>query len=267
MQGIAKLAWVIALGLPGGAEHSYVPQARLDVSMDGPNLKYVGPTTYTINIDNPGDASAKHVVLRCRVPFTFKIISASHDGHVDPGSQIITWEWDELSAAKTRSVQMRLKSVHSYSGRITSSVTADGGLQADASFGGIQEGPGALLLEVVDVDDPVRVGGKATYEVRVCNNCGSSFHGVELNVDVPPGMKVCHIEAPVGYRDHPGCALVRFQCIERLRPRESAIFRIECDVEEAAAEPVRLTARVDAVEHEEICESETTRVLAAKPAR
>jgi uncharacterized repeat protein (TIGR01451 family) len=266
MQWIAKLAWVIALGLPGGAETPSVPQARLDVCMEGPHLKYVGPTNaYTINIDNPGDAPAKNVVVCCRVPCTFKIISSLDGGKVDPANQTITWKWDELPPGKTRSVQMRLKSVHAYSGRIISSVTADGGLQADVSLGGNEEGPGALLLEVVDINDPVRVGGKAIYQVLVSNNCGSSFHGVELSVNVPFGMKAHHIDAPVGHDYFEGCRFVRFKCIDSLRPGKSALFRIECDVEETDGEPVRFEASVDAAEHpDQIIETETTRVLSAK---
>lgn len=128
--------------------------------------------------------------------------------------------------------------------------------------------PPPLLVCVVDLDDPVRVGGKAVYEVRVFNASTKACHDLCLWVETPPGMKVRRIEAPVGYNYHEPCDLVMFKTIDSLASREDAIFRIECDVEEAATEPVRLRAMLSTPDYsDDIIEDETTRVLPAKPAR
>ena len=230
--------------------------------MDGPHLKYTGRVnTYAVKVSNPGDAPAKHIVVRYQMPKTYKFVSASDGGRLDVATRTVTWQWDELRPEATRSVQLRLEALHGYPARHFCSVTADDGLHAEDSFGGnMGGGIPALLIEVVDREDPVVVGGIAVYEVRVTTTGSEPFTNVRLQTQIPPGMGLKHIEGPLAYQVAGN--EVTFAAIEKLGRKEDLIFHIECNVLSVASERVRFKATLDTDElPDPLIEMESTRVL------
>jgi uncharacterized repeat protein (TIGR01451 family) len=259
-----RIASIVAVLVAVGGAFAEAPKTagpRLEVTMEGPHLKYVGPTSnYAIKVTNPGDAPAKHVVLRYQVSANFKVVSMSDEGAENPITRTITWKWDELRPNTTRSVKLQLQAKNAHPSCHACSVTGDGGLEDGVTFGNSMAGGlPDLLLEVVDRDDPVEVGGIATYEIRLSNISSEKYTNIQLRAKVPPGMKMNRIVAPMA------CTWaadeVIFESIE-LTQRKDIIVRIDCAVKRRVSEKVCFQASFTTDDDPEpVIECEATQVL------
>ncbi|MCH8199838.1 MAG: hypothetical protein IIA54_07215 [Chloroflexi bacterium] len=87
------------------------------------------------------------------------------------------------------------------------------------------EGIAAILLEVVDVDDPVEVGAETFYEILVINQGTAFAKSVQITAKVPEGMSIIGSQGPsrgviVGQT-------IRFAVLPKLAPRADAIYRVK----------------------------------------
>jgi hypothetical protein len=98
------------------------------------------------------------------------------------------------------------------------------GLRSEAELMTRVEGLSALLLEMVDTEDPIEVNGDTAYEIRVTNTGSKTETDIKIVATVPDKMQFKNAQGPVRYREE-GKTIV-FEPIERLAPRADAIFRI-----------------------------------------
>jgi hypothetical protein len=77
---------------------------------------------------------------------------------------------------------------------------ADRGLEAKAEAAIHVDGIAALMLEVVDLDDPVEVGAETSYEIRVVNQGTAACTGLQIVATVPNEMATRDAEGPSTYR-------------------------------------------------------------------
>ena len=81
---------------PKPSEDLVVDKVAPDTVKQGENL------TYTITVENKGDASAKGVVITDTLPDGVKLVSASDDGKAD--GKTVTWTIGELAAGGKKTV-------------------------------------------------------------------------------------------------------------------------------------------------------------------
>src|SRR5205814_889247 len=86
------------------------------------------------------------------------------------------------------------------------------------------EGVPALLLEVVDLDDPVEVGAETTYEIRVVNQGSCASQGLQIVATVPDGMTPQGATGPAPYHVH--AQQVVFEPLALLAARADALYRV-----------------------------------------
>ena len=87
------------------------------------------------------------------------------------------------------------------------------------------EGIAAILLEVVDVDDPVEVGIETFYEILVTNQGTDFARAVRIVATVPEGMAIISADGPTAGRLDG--RTVRFAELRKLAPRADAIYRVK----------------------------------------
>ena len=142
----------------------------LQVSLDGPRRRYLErQATYTLSVNNPGTAPAKDIELVSHLPQGMKFVSANNQGEYDNKTHSVYWSLAELSHGDSGSVQ--LVTVPTEEGQLRLAVEGSADLNLSDSTEEVitVEGLAAILFEVVDVADPIEVGGETTYEIRVVN--------------------------------------------------------------------------------------------------
>lgn len=235
-----------------------VTQAKIELALNGPKLRYLDrAATYTVVVANPGDAPANNVKVSAMLPVGFKYNSSSNGGQHDYTTRTVGWFVGTLAPGDKREMSYNATAMQPGQQQHEATVQAHGGLRELAEVVTSVEGISALLLEVVDIDDPVEVGADTAYEIRVTNQGSREATNVEINALVPREMQVRGAQGPSPFRTQG--QEVYFSPLPKLAPRADAIFRIF--VKGTAVGDVRFRARLTSDSlTEPVLEEESTKI-------
>jgi len=198
-----------------------VREPVLAITKTGPERNFLGrQSTYQITVTNTGDGEARDTVISDQFQGTF--VSASDGGRATGNT--ITWNVGTLAPQGSKQVTMTVS--HADAGRICNTATARAycakAVSAEACTN--YEGIPAILLEVIDIEDPIPVGDEETYVITVTNQ-GSA---PDTNIKI-----VCTLEAAQQYVRSAGPTTatargntIEFAPIPTLAPKERATFRV-----------------------------------------
>lgn len=202
-----------------------VVQPRLDLVVAGPKMRYVDKrATYTLKVSNPGEAPATNVFITDMIPRGFRFVQADSGGQHDEASRSVKWFIGELGAGQAREVKVEL--LATAQGEFSHKVFAHAshGMKAEQEVKTIVEGLAAILMELVDTEDPVEVGSDTAYEIKVTNTGSKAETDVRLICTVPAQMKIKAVHGPVKY-DVVGNDIV-FQPLPQLTPKTDAVYKV-----------------------------------------
>jgi uncharacterized repeat protein (TIGR01451 family) len=195
----------------------------LSINKTGPDHLYIGrPAAYEITITNKSDVPAKNTTLEDTIPDGVSGVKATAGAKLS-GSKLI-WEFGTLEPNASKNV--RVTYTPTQAGTIINSATASA-YCAEAVTSTIRTtvtGIPALALEVVDVEDPVRVGSRATYVIRVENQGSATATNIRI---------ACILENNVQYVSSAGATAssqegqtIRFFPLGSLAPKAQAAWRV-----------------------------------------
>lgn len=165
-----------------------VVEAGLEVTKSGTPMQFVGKrASYTINVDNTGDLPMNDVVVTDTVPSQNTLLSAS-------GAQIngntATWT-TSLAAGESKSFDVEVLGLQSgtYCNQVSATSNAYGLSGSDDACTEWRGYP-ALLIEVIDTEDPLLIGEETTYVIQITNQGTAADTNVKLDVQLPSGLSV-----------------------------------------------------------------------------
>ncbi|HCO94731.1 MAG TPA: hypothetical protein DIU00_12400 [Phycisphaerales bacterium] len=195
----------------------------LTINKQGPERMYIGrPASYEITISNNSDVLAKNTVLEDTIPTRVTGVKATAGAKLS-GSKLI-WEFGTLEPNASKNV--RVSYTPTKAGILLNSATASA-YCAEAVSSAMRTtvtGIPALALEVVDIEDPVRIGSRATYVIRVENQGSATATNIRI---------ACGLEDYVRYVSSAGATAtstegqaVRFFPLGSLAPQAKAAWRV-----------------------------------------
>ncbi|MCP4260175.1 MAG: DUF11 domain-containing protein [Planctomycetes bacterium] len=195
----------------------------LVIENNGPKKHYLGrKATYEITIANKSDIPAKNTIVEDIIPIGATSIEANEGAKLS-GSKLV-WELGTLAPNSIKNV--RVSYIPTEAGIQTNTATANA-YCSEAVIASVQtlvSGISAVSLEVVDVEDPVKVGSQTTYVISVTNQ-GSA---VATNIRI-----TCLLESNVQYVSSAGATagsmegqMVKFFPLSSLEPKARAAWRI-----------------------------------------
>ena len=219
-----------------------VRQPVLAISKSGPEKRYLGRAVeYAITVTNKGDAPAKSLVLEDQLPAGVKLVSASDGGKAVAGK--VKWNLGSLMPNGSRKVTVKV--MPNKAGTLTNSVSATATCAegVKASVKTTVAGIPAVLLEVIDIDDPIEIGGQTTY-VIITTNQGSS---PATNISI-----VCTLEDNETYVSSSGAttgtsaaSTVTFAPLRSLAPKAKATWRVVVKAAKAGDVRFKVTMNTD----------------------
>lgn len=218
---------------------------KLDVSVNGPKLRYLDrQATYVLQVTNTGSAPVQNVTISDLLPPGFKFVSATAGGRHDLASKSVTWYVGDLTPGQAREVS--LTAMASQAGEQKHKVTAAAarGLKSEAEVVTRVEGLSALLMELVDLDDPLEVGAETSYEIRVTNTGSKTETNLQLVCTLPDKMEFRGAKSGAGTKYRVQGKEVIFDPLPKLAPRADVVFRVM--VRGAAPGDLRFRARITA---------------------
>ncbi len=211
------------LRVESAATTTSVGMPVLTINKTGPESLYIGrPASYEITIRNNSDIPAKNAILEDSIPNGVSGVKATAGAKLS-GSKLV-WEFGTLEPNSSKNV--RVTYTPTKAGTLTNSATATA-YCAEAVTSTMRTtvtGIPALSLEVVDVEDPVRTGTRATYVIRVENQGSATATNIRI---------VCLLENNVQYISSAGATAgsqegqtVRFFPLGSLAPKSQAAWRV-----------------------------------------
>jgi uncharacterized repeat protein (TIGR01451 family) len=236
---------------------------RLDLHLVGPRLRYLErKALYTLRVTNPGDAPATNVTVADMVPPGFKVLAASDGGRHDSQTRTVSWFLGEVGPGQTREVKLEVQAIAAGDHKHKATAVGARGLRSEAELITRVEGLSALMVEMVDTEDPIEAGGDTAYEVRITNTGSKTETDIKLIATVPDKMQFKNAQGPVRYREE-GKTII-FEPIAALAPRADAIFRINVK----AVDPGTVLFKIQVASTnlpEPVLKTEATRIYADAP--
>jgi len=221
-----------------------VQDARLTVSAHGPTRGYIGQeATWQLVVTNTGDVPLESVVARASLPSGVKFLRAT-DGGKTSGRQVvwdvgslrgreaatisITGACDQLSAQSALTATAAARPASRARGRPsapTKSVGPDRGVELAFEIIGIP----ALQMSLKESADPIAVGQRTTYTIRVKNAGSLAARKVVVSAEAPKQlMKAVKATGP-GSQGRISGNEITFPPIDSLAPNAEATFTIEVE--------------------------------------
>jgi len=177
--------------------------------------------TYEIIVTNLGDVAISDMqVVDIAAPET-QVVSAEDADTVTDAKAVWTIPTLEPGASKVFTVRITSRIPGTHTNRVKA--IADDVLRK-AQAPTLWKGMPAVLLEVVDTEDPVMVGDETTYEIKVTNQGTSSDRNIQIIARFPNNLEpLSATGASAGAVEG---ATVTFEPYDELKPKESVSYKI-----------------------------------------
>jgi uncharacterized repeat protein (TIGR01451 family) len=200
-----------------------VRNPQLVIRKSAPDVRYIGRNvTMTIEVSNVGTAPAEGVVVRDEIPQNAEFVDASAGAQVS--GKNVTWNLGDIGVDQKAVVRLTVKPTAKGELRSVASATAECTRGSGESVTRV-EGIAALLLETIDVDDPVEVGGQTTYRITVTNQGSATATNVAITAMLPGQEEFVSADGPTAH-ELTGTSTVKFQPVSALEPKDSVTFNV-----------------------------------------
>lgn len=233
-----------------------IARPRLELNLEGPGRRFVDrKANYLVQIHNPGPAVAENVHVTQAVPDGFRFVQATPGGSYDAKLRQVGWFVGRLDADETTEVGLQLIPTQVGQHMLTAEVQADAGVIGSSELETRVDGVSAVVLEVVDMDDPVEVAGHTAYQLRVSNHGSIPARRVQVGARVPNQLRITDASGPSAgdVRDNQ----VVFDSLDHLAPGESRVFQVFVECLEAGQATFKAYVRSDDQEQPTTVEERT----------
>ncbi len=193
----------VAIAKAGGSVESnwtetVVTQPMLAIEQSGPQRQYLGHNiTYEITVSNQGDAVARDLIVVSSVPEGIRFKSATEGGNftqMSPGK--VTWNLGQLGPGESKVITMVLSG--DQAGSLETVSVAKAFCADDVSISTMTKisGVSAILLEVIDIADPIEVGNEESYVITVTNQGSAADTNIQIVCELEPNMQYVSSSGP-----------------------------------------------------------------------
>jgi len=211
-------------GLSADASTStVVQQPVLAITKTATEMAYEGrPISYKLTVTNKGDAASANTILTDNLPAGVQFVSATGGGSFVNGA--VTWNLGTLAPNASKSVDIAAKAASQGTQLNRAEVKGTCAAAVAATAQTVVKGIPAVLLEVIDVADPIEVGNQETYVITVTNQGSADSNNVTIT---------CKLEDSQGFVSCSGATTgtgsgqtVSFAPLPTLAPKAKAEWRV-----------------------------------------
>ncbi|TLD42693.1 MAG: hypothetical protein JETT_1036 [Candidatus Jettenia ecosi] len=172
-----------------------VKKPVLAITKTGPDKRFIGrKITYDIVVSNKGDGPAVSSIIEDIIPDETSFMSASDRGSLT--GRNVLWNLGTLQPQDSKKVSVTLRAESK--GKVINRATVKAVCAEPVSASAVTQilGIPAILLEVVDVEDPVAVGDSVTYAITVTNQGSEASTNTEITCTLEDTMQYVSSTGP-----------------------------------------------------------------------
>lgn len=171
-------------GLMAQAEASIVlKKPVLRIVQECPKLVFINrDICHDITVSNTGDGVARNTVLVVSLPQGAAFASATNDGSSASGK--VTWNLGDIAPGASKKVSVCARAGQKGLYKLGAAAQADCADAVATSCETSVEGIPAILLEVIDLVDPVAIGANTTYLITATNQGSAVGKNVKIVVNL-----------------------------------------------------------------------------------
>jgi len=255
------------LSATSGTPDTVVTQPVLDIEVTCAADRYLGaPATFNITVTNTGDAPAVNTNLTSTIPGSSQFVDATDGGGLAGGN--VGWNLGTIAPGEQNARTVSFRVSPSRIGALTTNATASAVCATNVSDSCTTDirGIPAVLLEVVDRNDPVLVGERTTYVITVTNQGSQVDRNIDIEATLPPGSTFIEATGPNGNRLNiqPVNRVLDFPILPELRPGTpppAAQWTVTVQADAVGDVRFRVEMRTEALDEdsEKVFETEATR--------
>ncbi len=194
----------------------------LEIACTSPPERYIGrDADFCFEVKNTGDAVAADTVVSTSVPAGEVVEIRDKGARQDKN---IVWSVGALKPAETRKVCFRSRvneaTVLRTAGRATARCAEPVSASCETKVIGIP----AILLEVIDLDDPVEVGKTTTYVITVTNQGTAPDTNIQVIATIPDQAE--YVSATGATPPKAEGQKVTFSAVAKLEPKQKVEWRL-----------------------------------------
>jgi len=202
-----------------------VHQPVLAITKTGIPMQYKGfKIPYKIKLINKGDDQAKDTIVKDNIPLGTTFISASDGGQLSESKETVIWKLGTLKPNDSREMSMIVRA-DKY-GKVVNTARAEAFCAEPVSDTVETEiiGIPALLLEAVDIEDPIELGDNETYEITVTNQGNIAGMDIEIVVTLEDYFEYVSSSGPT--KGTLKANVLTFDELPTLEPKEKAKWTV-----------------------------------------
>ena len=160
-----------------------VRQPVLTINCETPDERFAGrPITICLTVANSGDATSAGTVVEMPLPAGVNFNGATAGGRL-VGNNVV-WDVGSLPADSTKELCATVISPQPNTVRFVATAKGDCAAQVSTTCETVVAGIPAILLEVIDLDDPIEVGSNVVYEIVVTNQGSAPGTGIRVECEL-----------------------------------------------------------------------------------
>ncbi|ARN55982.1 DUF11 domain-containing protein [Sedimentisphaera salicampi] len=208
---------------------------------------------YHFTIENTGDGAAKNLVVTDLVPQGTEFLSASNGGTFQDGQ--VVWNIAQLDAGKKINAMVKVKpsKIGDYTNKVMAKSYCASMNSANCTTKVL--GIPAILLEVIDVTDPIEVGGQETYVITATNQGTAVGTNIEITCELEDTQSFVRTEGATEARV--SGSTIEFKPLGKLAPKDKAQWKVIVKAESAGDVRFSVSMVSDQLDRE-VIETEST---------
>lgn len=240
-----------------GTVTTVICQPVLDATVTAGEAQTFAGRKITFNgvVTNTGDCASDDTVVTMLVPECTAFASASGDGKA--AGNTVTWNVGTLEAGASRNFTLTVQADEICIAK--TEIAAEGTCaiedkaQAQTELVGIP----AVLLEVIDVSDPIKVGDVETYEIKVTNQGTALDTNIRIKATLP-NFEPTSADGPT--QGTIAGNTVTFAPLGSLAPKESTTWTIKARAMQAGNVRAAFEMTTDEIGTVPVSETESTNI-------
>jgi len=201
-----------------------VTQPVLTVTKTCPAKRYLGRNiTYNIVVTNEGNGPAVNTTLDDCIPTNTTMVSASDGGTVSERGAL--WDLGTLQPRESKELSVTVRADSLGEAENCAAASAECADTVKECCVTVVSGIPAILLEVIDIADPIEIGSNETYEIRVTNQGTATDSNISIVCTLETGtMEYVSSDGPTT-----GSSMgntVTFEPLPALASKNTATWRV-----------------------------------------